>query len=75
MRLSKLIYIDVRSVFMFNKEELQILNEALKMYEEKTTKQLESSTNNKDKMVAYNRKQKKIWLLQNKMKKLIEENK
>ncbi|EEH96540.1 MULTISPECIES: hypothetical protein [Clostridium] len=60
---------------MFNKEELQILNEALKMYEEKTTKQLESSTNNKDKMVAYNRKQKKIWLLQNKMKKLIEENK
>lgn len=42
---------------------------------EKTTKQLESSTNNKDKMVAYNRKQKKIWLLQNKMKKLIEENK
>lgn len=60
---------------MVNKEELQILNEALKMYEEKTTKQLESSTNNKDKMVAYNRKQKKIWLLQNKMKKLIEENK
>ncbi|MDB1921103.1 hypothetical protein PMY56_03505 [Clostridium tertium] len=60
---------------MFNKEELQILNEALKMYEEKNTKQLESSTNNKDKMVAYNRKQKKIWLLQNKMKKLIEENK
>lgn len=60
---------------MFNKEELQILNEALKMYEEKTTKQLESSTNNKDKMVAYNRKQRKIWLLQNKMKKLIEENK
>lgn len=60
---------------MFNKEELQIINEAMKMYEEKTTKQLEASTNNKDKMVAYNRKQKKIWLLQNKMKKLIEENK
>lgn len=60
---------------MFNKEELQIINEAIKMYEEKTTKQLEASTNNKDKMVAYNRKQKKIWLLQNKMKKLIEENK
>ncbi len=60
---------------MFNKEELQILNEALKLYEEKTTKQLESSVNNKEKMVSYNRKQKKIWLLQNKMKKLIEENK
>lgn len=58
---------------MFNKEELQILNEALKMYEEKTTKLLESSTNNKEKMVAYNRKQKKVWLLQNKLKKTIEE--
>ena len=58
---------------MFNKEELQILNEALKMYEEKTTKLLESSTNNKEKMVGYNRKQKKVWLLQNKLKKIIEE--
>ncbi|GAA0086692.1 hypothetical protein UT300007_31330 [Clostridium sp. CTA-7] len=60
---------------MFTKEELQILNDALKMAEENCTKLLESSTNNKDRMVAYNRKQKKIWLLQNKMKKLIEENK
>ena len=60
---------------MFNKEELQIINEAVKLYEEKTTKLLESSTNNKERMVVYNRKQKKIWLLQNKLKKLIEENK
>ncbi|WP_411169631.1 hypothetical protein ACH36K_03785 [Clostridium sp. MB05] len=60
---------------MFTKEELQILNDALKMAEENCTKLLESSTNNKDRMVSYNRKQKKIWLLQNKMKKLIEENK
>ena len=58
---------------MFNKEELQIINEAIKMYEEKTTKLLEANTNNKDKMVAYNRKQKKIWLLQNKISKLIKE--
>ena len=60
---------------MFNKEELQIINEAVKMYEEKTTKLLESSINNKDRMVAYNRKQKKVWLLQNKIKKLMEESK
>lgn len=60
---------------MFNKEELQIINEAVKMYEEKTTKLLEASTNNKDRMVAYNRKQKKVWLLQNKIKKLMEESK
>ena len=59
---------------MFNKDELKLINEAVKMYEEKTTKLLESSTNNKEKMVAYNRKQKKIWLLQNKLKKLMEEN-
>lgn len=59
---------------MFNKDELKLINEAVKMYEEKTTKLLESSTNNKEKMVAYNRKQKKVWLLQNKLKKLIEEN-
>ena len=54
-------------------KKTQILNEALKMYEEKTTKLLESSTNNKEKMVAYNRKQKKVWLLQNKLSKLIKE--
>lgn len=60
---------------MFTKEELQLINEAVKMYEEKTTKLLESNTNNKEKMVSYNRKQKKVWLLQNKLKKLIEENK
>lgn len=59
---------------MFNKDELKLINEAVKMYEEKTTKLLESSTNNKEKMVAYNRKQKKVWLLQNKLKKLMEEN-
>lgn len=59
---------------MFNKDELKLINEAVKMYEEKTTKLLEASTNNKEKMVAYNRKQKKIWLLQNKLKKLMEEN-
>ena len=59
---------------MFNKDELKLINEAVKMYEEKTTKLLEASTNNKEKMVAYNRKQKKVWLLQNKLKKLMEEN-
>ena len=58
---------------MFNKDELKLINEAVKMYEEKTTKLLEASTNNKEKMVAYNRKQKKVWLLQNKIKKVLEE--
>ena len=72
MLILKFLYL-LRGVFMFNKEELQIINEAVKMYEEKTTKLLESSTNNKDRMVAYNRKQKKVWLLQNKISKLLKE--
>lgn len=72
MLILKFLYL-LRGVFMFNKEELQIINEAVKMYEEKTTKLLESSTNNKERMVAYNRKQKKIWLLQNKISKLLKE--
>jgi hypothetical protein len=58
---------------LFNKEELQTLNEALKIYEEKITRDLEASTNNKNKMVANNRKQKKVWLLQNKVAKLLKE--
>jgi hypothetical protein len=59
---------------LFDKEELQMLDEAIKLLEEKCTKALESSVNNKNKMVANNRKQKKVWLLQNKLKKLLEEN-
>jgi len=58
---------------LFNKEELEILNEALKIYEEKVTRDLEASVNNKNKMVANNRKQKKVWLLQNKLAKLLKE--
>ena len=72
MLILKFLYL-LRGVFMFNKEELQIINEAVKMYEEKTTKLLESSTNNKDRMVAYNRKQKKVLLLQNTISKLLKE--
>ena len=60
---------------MFTKEELQILNEALKVYEEKCTKALEASVNNKNLMVSNNKRQKRVWLLQNKMKKVMEETK
>ena len=31
--------------------------------------------NNKNKMVAFNRKQKKLWLVQNKLNKLLQESK
>ena len=34
---------------------------------------MEESRNNKNKLVAYNRKQKKLWLVQNKLKKILQE--
>ena len=43
--------------------------------DEKYINLLDASKNNKTKMVAYNRKQKKLWLVQNKLKKILEENK
>jgi hypothetical protein len=62
-------------LILFTKEELQILNEALKTEEAKCTKALEASVNNKNLMVANNKKQKRVWLLQNKLNKLLEETK
>ena len=35
---------------------------------------LEENRNNKNRMVAYNRKQKSLWLVQNKLKKILQEN-
>ena len=55
------------------KEELEELNKVVNIYEEKCTKALEASVNNKNLMVANNKKQKRVWLLQNKIRKLIKE--
>ena len=60
---------------MFTKEELLVIEDALKIADEKYINLLDESKNNKNKMVAYNRKQKKLWLVQNKLKKLLEETK
>ena len=59
---------------MFTKEELLVIEDALNIADEKYIKLMEESRNNKNKLVAYNRKQKKLWLVQNKLKKLINEN-
>ena len=59
---------------MFTKEELLVIEDALNIADEKYIKLMEESRNNKNKLVAYNRKQKKLWLVQNKLKKLIKEN-
>ena len=58
---------------MFTKEELLVIEDALHIADEKYIKLMEESRNNKNKLVAYNRKQKKLWLVQNKLKKILQE--
>ena len=60
---------------MFTKEELSVIEDALKIADEKYIKLLDESKNNKNKMVAFNRKQKRLWLVQNKLNKLLQESK
>ncbi|MBD7911734.1 MULTISPECIES: hypothetical protein [Clostridium] len=58
---------------MFSKEELLVIEDALKIADAEYIRLIEENKNNKNRMVAFNRKQKKLWLVQNKLKKLIEE--
>ena len=58
---------------MFTKEELLVIEDALNIADEKYIKLMEESRNNKNKLVAYNRKQKKLWLVQNKLNKILKE--
>ena len=58
---------------MFTKEELLVIEDELNIADEKYIKLMEENKNNKNKLVAYNRKQKKLWLVQNKLKKLLQE--
>lgn len=59
---------------MFEKNELQVIEEALKIADDEYKKIMDESKGNKNKVVAYNRKQKKLWLVQNKLKKILEES-
>ena len=59
---------------MFTKEELLVIEDALKIVDAEYIKLIDENKNNKNRMVAFNRKQKKLWLVQNKLKKLIEES-
>ena len=62
-----------RGLDMFTKEELLVIEDALNIADEKYIKLMEENRNNKNKLVAYNRKQKKLWLVQNKLKKILQE--
>ena len=57
---------------MFTKEELLVIEDALKIADAEYIKLMDESKNNKNRLVAYNRKQKKLWLVQNKLKKLLQ---
>ena len=52
---------------------VDISEEALKIADIEYMNTMEKSQNNKTKMVSYNRKQKKLWLVQNKLKKILAE--
>ena len=56
---------------MFSKEELLVIEDALKIADNEYMRLLEENRNNKNRMVAYNRKQKSLWLVQNKLKKIL----
>ena len=58
---------------MFTKDEILVIEDALKIADAEYIKLIEENKNNKSRLVAFNRKQKKLWLTQNKLKKLIEE--
>ena len=59
---------------MFNKDELLVIEGALKIADQEYIKLMDENKNNKNRLVAYNRKQKKLWLVQNKLKKIIGES-
>ncbi|MDY4077516.1 MAG: hypothetical protein SOY42_01810 [Clostridium sp.] len=59
---------------MFTKDELLVIEDALKIADAEYIRLIDENKNNKNRMVSYNRKQKKLWLVQNKLKKLIKEN-
>ena len=58
---------------MFTKEELLVIKDAMKVADDFYMKTMEDNMKNKNIMVAYNRKQKKLWMVQNKLNKLLEE--
>ncbi|ACD22382.1 hypothetical protein FDC58_08410 [Clostridium botulinum] len=60
---------------MFTRDELLVIENALKIADDEYIKLLDKNKNNKNMMVSYNRKQKKLWLVQNKLNKLLQDTK
>lgn len=60
---------------MFTKDELLVLRDAIKVADDHYMKVMEENMKNKNILVSYNRKQKKLWMVQNKLNKILEETK
>ncbi len=60
---------------MFIRDELLVIENALKIADDEYIKLLDKNKNNKNMMVSYNRKQKRLWLVQNKLNKLLQDTK
>ena len=67
--------INIDTIAGYNNTDVvkNVIEDALNIADEKYIKLMEESRNNKNKLVAYNRKQKKLWLVQNKLKKILQE--
>ncbi|MEG1255555.1 hypothetical protein [Clostridium sp.] len=58
---------------MFTKDELLVIKDAFKIADKEYIKQIELNKNSRAGLVAYNRKQKKLWMVQNKLNKILDE--
>lgn len=58
---------------MFTKDDLLVIQDALNIADEEYKRLMDENKNNKNRLVAFNRKQKKLWLVQNKLKKIMDE--
>ena len=58
-------------VDIFTKDDLLVIQDALNIADEEYKRLMDDNKNNKNRLVAFNRKQKKLWLVQNKLKKII----
>ena len=60
---------------IFTKDDLLVIQDALNIADEEYKRLMDDNKSNKNRLVAFNRKQKKLWLVQNKLKKIISEEK
>jgi len=63
----------MEEIRMFTKDELLVIKDAFKIADKEYIKQIDLNKNSRTGLVAYNRKQKKLWMAQNKLNKILDE--